>query len=331
MSAAAPLAALDGEALSYGANRVFAGVSLTLEPGERVVLLGRSGAGKSTLLAALYDRLTGAGRRTALVPQDHALVPQLSVLRNALMGRLDDHGAAYNLTNLIRPRAADRAAVAAILADVGLSAQIDRPVEALSGGQKQRTALARAFHRGGEVLIADEPVSAVDEAQAGALLDACRDRFPTAVLALHDVAQARAFGTRLIGLRAGQVAFDAAPGGRQRSRDRGALCGLNGSRAAAWCCCSSAVALAALPFADLSLAGNDPWAALGRMAAGLRPPRFPGHRAHRAGDPLDRHVRRRRRRRRERRRAGPRAVLRQPRRPRAGHRACAPCTSCSGR
>ena len=227
------LARLDRETLGYGQTAVLPGLSFALAPGERVVLLGRSGAGKSTLLAAIFDRLDpgrmsaqGAARtaqgasaqhdaarpqRVALVPQDHALVPQLSVLKNVLMGRLDDHGAFYNFTNLLRVRAADRAGVAEVLKDLDLSAHIDRPVQALSGGQKQRVALARAWWRGGNVLIADEPVSAVDETQARVLLDQARARFATSLLALHDVEQARAFATRLLGLQRGGIRFDAPP------------------------------------------------------------------------------------------------------------------------
>lgn len=206
------LAAFQGETLGYGGAAVLRGVTLTLDRGDRLVLLGRSGAGKTTLLNALYDRLTGAGLRVALAPQDHALVPQLSVTKNALMGRLDDHGALRNLWTLLHPAARDRAEVRALLDPLGLAAQADRPVEALSGGQRQRTALARALYRGGEVLIADEPVSAVDETQAVALLEMMRAHFPASVLALHDVELARSFATRLVGIRAGRIVLDAPPG-----------------------------------------------------------------------------------------------------------------------
>lgn len=205
------LAGFSRETLGYGAGTVLEEVSLTLSPGERLVLLGRSGAGKTTLLNAFHDRLVAGGHRVALAPQDHALVPQLTVLRNVLMGRLDDHGAAYNLTNLIRPRRADREAVEALLGELGLSGQIDQPVEALSGGQRQRTALARALYRGGAVLVADEPVSAVDGGQAVALMDLMQARFSTAVVALHDVALARRFATRLVGIRHGRIVMEGAP------------------------------------------------------------------------------------------------------------------------
>ncbi|MFV0383529.1 ATP-binding cassette domain-containing protein [Paracoccus sp. (in: a-proteobacteria)] len=202
---------LEAADLGYDAVPVLRGISLTVEPGQRVALLGRSGAGKSTLLAAIRQALLDQGRRVALVPQDHALVPQLSTLKNVLMGRLDDHGAVYNLTTLIRPRRADRDAARAVLDRVGLLAEADRAVESLSGGQKQRVALARALYRGGEVLVADEPLSAVDPALAGTLAGVIRDAFPTAILALHDVGIALGFATRLIGLKDGGIALDAPP------------------------------------------------------------------------------------------------------------------------
>lgn len=200
---------LHRETLGYGAVPVLSDVSFALTPGERVVLLGRSGAGKSTLLSAVYTRLTAAGSRVALVPQDLALVPQLSVVKNALMGRLDDHGTVYNLTSLLRTRAADRTEILALLAGLGLEDEADRAVEGLSGGQKQRTALARALYRGGDTLIADEPLSALDETQGAALLARISERFPTAVVALHHVAQATAFATRFVGLREGRIVLDA--------------------------------------------------------------------------------------------------------------------------
>lgn len=201
---------LDGVDLGYDGAPVLRDLRLAITPGQRVALLGRSGSGKSTLLSALRDSLLARDLRVALVPQDHALVPQLSALRNVLMGRLDDHGALRNLRTLIRPSRSDRAAALSDLARVGLTDLADRAVETLSGGQQQRVALARALHRGGDVIVGDEPLSAVDPRQALALAHQIRDAFPTAILALHDVAIARAFATRIIGLKDGRVLFDVA-------------------------------------------------------------------------------------------------------------------------
>lgn len=206
------------QTLGYGAEPVLTGVSFALAPGERVALMGRSGAGKTTLLGALHAALLAEGARVALVPQEHGLVPQLCVTRNALMGRLDDHGAFYNLTNLVRPRAADRAGVGEILEGLGLAGLAHRTVEGLSGGQKQRVALARAFWRGGDVLLGDEPVSALDERQGAEILGQIAARFDRAVLALHDVEQALGFATRIVGLKGGRVVIDAAPAAVERAQ-----------------------------------------------------------------------------------------------------------------
>ncbi|MFD2237477.1 ATP-binding cassette domain-containing protein [Aureimonas populi] len=199
---------IDGEELGYGATVVLRDVTFALAPGERVAVLGRSGAGKSTLLTSVYRRLTAAGRRVALVPQDHALVPQLSVFHNVFMGRLDERSSLYNLANLAWPFPSERARVEPVLEEVGLSGLSRREVGALSGGQKQRTALARAIHRGGDILIGDEPVSAVDEHQAAAIVAGLKDRFPTMLLSLHDVELARGIATRILGIKRGRIVFD---------------------------------------------------------------------------------------------------------------------------
>lgn len=207
-----PAAALmERETLGYGEAVVLRDVTFALAPGERVVVLGRSGAGKSTFLTAAYRRLVDGGRRVSLVPQDHALVPQLSVFHNVYMGRLDERGGLYNLANLVWPMRAERRRIEPALEAVGLGGLAKQAVGAMSGGQRQRTALARAIHRDGEILIADEPVSAVDEAQAALIVGRLRERFATMLLSLHDVALARGLATRILGIRHGRIVFDDAP------------------------------------------------------------------------------------------------------------------------
>ncbi len=203
-----PLASFAGETLSWDGAPALHDVRLSIAAGERVVLLGRSGAGKSTLLNAIRTRVEAARLRLALVPQDPGLVPQLSVFHNVWMGCLDDHGTGYGLLNLLRPLPGERAKVAPVLDRVGLAGFDRRRVATLSGGQKQRTALARALLRGGDILLADEPVSAVDPTRAAALLEALRDRFPTMVVALHDADRALQLASRVIGLSGGRVVLD---------------------------------------------------------------------------------------------------------------------------
>ncbi len=201
------LLTLQNETLGWGDTPVLTGVSLTVQAGERIALLGPSGVGKSTLLHAMFTRL--ADQRVALVPQEAGLVAQLSVFHNVWMGRLDDFGTARNLRTLVWPTTPEQAAVDAVLDRTGLSGLGRRRVSQLSGGQKQRVALARALLRGGDIVIADEPVSAVDPTQARHLLTELDCTFQSSIVALHDVHLARARASRVIGLRKGGIVFDA--------------------------------------------------------------------------------------------------------------------------
>ncbi|MBI4081055.1 MAG: ATP-binding cassette domain-containing protein [Candidatus Lambdaproteobacteria bacterium] len=198
--------------VSYNGRRALAEVSLAIEAGERVALVGKSGAGKSTLLNLLYRQQTA---RCALVPQDYALVKPLSVFHNVYIGRLNRHAAAYNLLNLAWPLPREVEPVRAVLRRVALEEKLFTPVGELSGGQQQRTAVARALHQGGEVLLGDEPVSSVDELQSREVLAAINQDFRTVVLAMHDVALALAFTDRVIGLQGGRIVLDRPTAGLQ--------------------------------------------------------------------------------------------------------------------
>lgn len=190
---------------SYGGERVLGPLSLSLAPGQRVALVGRSGAGKSTLLSLLYDQ---AGPRTAFLPQDLGLVETLSVFHNVYMGQLDRHSTVYSLPNLLWPLSRPRREVRAILEELGMADKLREPAGELSGGQRQRTAVARALYQQGDLLLADEPVSALDGPLARRVMDALANAYTTSVTALHDVELALTYSDRIIGIREGQIALD---------------------------------------------------------------------------------------------------------------------------
>jgi phosphonate transport system ATP-binding protein len=199
---------LTHETIGWKDRDVLVDVELSVEEGERVAFLGRSGAGKTTLITYLYRHFIGDGQAVALIPQDHALVPPLSVFHNVYMGQLDKRSTLYNLANLIYPKRREVEAIRPILAEIALEQEMYRAVERLSGGQKQRTAIARALFGGGTIILGDEPVSAIDEKQAAVVLEAISSRFSTVLLALHDIDLALAYCNRIVGLRGGRIVLD---------------------------------------------------------------------------------------------------------------------------
>ncbi|MGI9332181.1 MAG: ATP-binding cassette domain-containing protein [Gammaproteobacteria bacterium] len=209
----APLELKDASA-QYNGTAVLRGVSIKIEPGEKVSLIGKSGAGKTTLLKLLYAQRPS---ESALVPQDLGLVGSLSVFHNIYMGRLDSNSTWHNLLNLVRPMRAAIDGVRQVAANVGLGELLFERVGEISGGQQQRTAIGRALYRASPIFFGDEPVSSVDERQSRDVLDAIVGEHGTVVLSMHDVDLALAYSDRLIGLESGRVVLDAPVGGVSRS------------------------------------------------------------------------------------------------------------------
>lgn len=189
----------------YGGVRVVGPLSLSVVEGERVALVGKSGAGKSTLLGLMFEHWRP---RVAYVPQALGLVDTLSVFHNVFMGRLDRHSSWYNLVTLLAPFRRDIEAVERWLAELGMTGTRRQRAGELSGGQRQRVAVARALYQDAEVLLADEPVSALDGPLAEVVLQALSESYRTSVLAMHDVELALRFTDRVVGIRDGQIALD---------------------------------------------------------------------------------------------------------------------------
>jgi phosphonate transport system ATP-binding protein len=200
-----PAVALVKATAGYDGTPVLRGIDLTVQPGERVAILGRSGAGKSTLINVIYERYAGSA---ALIPQAGALVRNLTVFHNVYMGQLDRRTTLHNLRNLAWPSRADVSAVKAVLDEVGLADKIFAKAGELSGGQQQRTSVARALYNGRPVVLGDEPVSALDRVQAADVLAALRRRHQTGIFALHDVRLALDHTDRIVVIEAGRLALD---------------------------------------------------------------------------------------------------------------------------
>ena len=192
--------------VGYNGHRVLNDVSLAIERGERIALIGRSGVGKTTLLQHLFGLRK---EDTALVPQELGLVRALSVFHNIFMGRLNAHTGWYNIANLVRPFRREVDHVRPIADRLGLAEKLFTPVQELSGGQQQRTAVARALFNASPIFMGDEPVSSIDEHQSHVVLRAVGETHETVVLSMHDVALALQYSDRVVGLKDGRIAFDA--------------------------------------------------------------------------------------------------------------------------
>ncbi|MEP6630637.1 MAG: ATP-binding cassette domain-containing protein, partial [Lapillicoccus sp.] len=185
----------------YGRTRaVLDELSLRIEPGERVLLVGPSGSGKSTLLRAMAGLLltADAGDVTGAVRVDGADPGSVPAGTVGLV--LQDPGAgvvastvardvAFGLENVGMPRAEMAAPVAQALAEVGLSALAEAPTDTLSGGEQQRLALAGALAMSPRVLLLDEPTAMLDPDSAAAVRavvgDVVRGRGLTTVIVEH--------------------------------------------------------------------------------------------------------------------------------------------------
>ncbi|MGO3295382.1 MAG: phosphonate ABC transporter ATP-binding protein [Marinobacter sp.] len=196
---------LSGLTASFSGKRVIGPLSLQVNPGDKIALVGKSGAGKSTLIRLIHERVN---RDSSLIPQDLGLVNALSVFHNVFMGQLDRHATWYSTVTLVRPFSKDRNDVHTLLQSLGMTEKLWTPAASLSGGQRQRVAIARALYRNAAVLLADEPVSALDGPMANSVMTHLRDRFATSIIALHDVDLALRYCTRIVGIQDGQVALD---------------------------------------------------------------------------------------------------------------------------
>ena len=215
-----------------GAALALEAVSFAVQRGEIVAVIGPSGAGKTTLLHAIAcaiapasGRLMLMGRdpwslsrrelhrlrgRLFLAPQVPPLPPRQRVVTAVLAGRLAAWGFARSLRSLFYP--VDSAAAERALGRFDLADKLFDRVDRLSGGERQRVGLARSLVSQAELVLVDEPLSALDPTRAAqaiaSLCAAAREAGATLVTTLHQVEVARASFERIVALRDGRVAFD---------------------------------------------------------------------------------------------------------------------------
>lgn len=220
-------------AAAQGSAGALEKLSLSIQQGEQIALIGPSGAGKTTLLHTLACAhrpsagtvnvfgvdpwtLTNRARHALrsklfLAPQTPPMPPRQRVVTAVLAGCLPQWSAWQALISLIRPRNARLAFDA--LARFNLQGKLYARVDRLSGGERQRCGMARLLVSQAQLFLVDEPLSALDPTLAVQTLTTLQQeaaaRNATLVCSLHQVELARAYFPRLIGLRDGQVVFDA--------------------------------------------------------------------------------------------------------------------------
>ena len=207
-------------------------VSLALQSGEHVAIIGPSGAGKTTLLQLMACALKptvgtlqlgdvepwslstkGLQKLRAslfLAPQVPPLPPRQRVVTAVLAGRLPVIGIWASLRSLFYPTHISQANAA--LARFDLSEKLFERVDRLSGGERQRVGLARILTSSAQLLLVDEPLSALDPSRSEqaikTLTDIATERSATLVATLHHVEMALKSFPRIIGMRDGLMVFD---------------------------------------------------------------------------------------------------------------------------
>ncbi|MCT1602318.1 amino acid ABC transporter ATP-binding protein [Kocuria sp. p3-SID1433] len=228
--------ALEGVRKSFAGREILHGVSLSVEPGQVVVLMGPSGSGKSTLLRTINHleaqdagRVTIDGEMIGYQPEGQALreLPEREVLRRrAQVGMVFQQ---FNLfphmtveQNIIeapvhaqgRPRAEARRTAQALLDRVGLGDRGGAYPRQLSGGQQQRVAIARAMALHPKVLLFDEPTSALDPELVEEVLEVIRglaDEGVTLIVVTHEMSFARDVADHLVFMADGEIVEQGPP------------------------------------------------------------------------------------------------------------------------
>lgn len=214
----------------YGDIHALTEISLSINPGEIVALIGPSGSGKSTLLNILAGiiqpdegeiELGGSpinqlisrkvlSQFIGLISQQYSLVPNLPVIHNVLAGNLGKWGVFKAFLSLLWPR--DKNSAIEILAHLGIADKLNERTSHLSGGEQQRVAIARTLIQSPAILLADEPVSSLDpflaETAMQLLSNITLSDDRSLIISLHSPHLIKTYCSRVIGIQYGELIFD---------------------------------------------------------------------------------------------------------------------------
>lgn len=196
---------IDALELRRGTRQILRGVSLSVQAGDIVALMGASGSGKTTILRCVAglerpDSGTISAERLGLVFQFHCLFEHLTALENVVLAPVHVGG---------RDRAASARAAHALLDEMGVAHRANALPRELSGGEAQRVAIARALAMDPPLLLMDEPTASLDPArrqELAATLIALARGGRALVLTSHDEEFVERTGARVIRLADGAVA-----------------------------------------------------------------------------------------------------------------------------
>ena len=215
---------------NYGVKNILNDISFEVPKGDFVAIVGKSGAGKSTLLRCLNllnkpqsgeiniagenilqfnrSRLKLIRRDIAFIFQDYNVLDNLYTVENVLTPYLvkkSTLGLLLGYTKKEYNEGVD------FLKQVGLEDEAFKKSKYLSGGQKQRVAIAKALAQNPKILLADEPVSSLDEKNTTLIMDTFKklneENGITVLINLHDVNLAKKYSTKILGLKDGKVLF----------------------------------------------------------------------------------------------------------------------------
>ena len=215
---------------NYGVKNILNDISFEVPKGEFVAIVGKSGAGKSTLLRCL--NLLNKPQSGEINIADENIIQynrsRLKLIRRDIAFIFQDYNVLdnlYTVENVLTPYLVKKSVLGLLLGytkkeynegvdflkQVGLEDEAFKKSKYLSGGQKQRVAIAKALAQKPKILLADEPVSSLDEKNTTLIMDTFKklneENGITVLINLHDVNLAKKYSTKILGLKDGKVLF----------------------------------------------------------------------------------------------------------------------------